>query len=145
MEATTYRGWIYATILFGRMDSRRFWQNSAACAAGLFAKCSGRWPSGGLLYFRVRIRPHGRIQREAVASRGRRMRRFHRRWSISSFYLLLSADRRKYFVGLTWANGDAKGGFAMQCDKNDYGGVLAGLEGFTGKKAVDSEAMTVKN
>jgi hypothetical protein len=33
----------------------------------------------------------------------------------------------------------------MQCDKNDYRGVLAGLEGGTGKKAVDSEAMTVKN
>jgi hypothetical protein len=52
---------------------------------------------------------------------------------------------KKHFVGLTWANGDAKGGFAMQCDKNDYRGVLAGLEGVTGKKAVDSEAMTVKN
>jgi hypothetical protein len=52
---------------------------------------------------------------------------------------------KKHFVGLTWANTDAKGGFAMQCDKNDYRGVLAGLEGVTGKKAVDSEAMTVKN
>jgi hypothetical protein len=52
---------------------------------------------------------------------------------------------KKHFVGLTWASGDLKGGFAMQCDKNDYRGVLAGLEGVTGKKAVDSEAMTVKN
>ena len=52
---------------------------------------------------------------------------------------------KKHFVGLTWATGDLKGGFAMQCDKNDYRGVLAGLEGVTGKKAVDSEAMTVKN
>jgi hypothetical protein len=52
---------------------------------------------------------------------------------------------KKHFVGLTWATGDVKGGFAMQCDKNDYRGVLAGLEGVTGKKAVDSEAMTVKN
>jgi len=41
--------------------------------------------------------------------------------------------------------GDTKGEFATQCDKNDYLGVLAGLEGVTGKKAVDSEAMTVKN
>jgi hypothetical protein len=47
---------------------------------------------------------------------------------------------KKHFVGLTWATGDMKGGFAMQCDKNDYRGVLAGLEGVTGKKAVDSEA-----
>jgi CxxC motif-containing protein (DUF1111 family) len=52
---------------------------------------------------------------------------------------------KKHFVGLTWANGDQKGGFAMQCDKNDYRGVLAGLEGVTGKKAVNSETMTVKN
>ncbi len=52
---------------------------------------------------------------------------------------------KKHFVGLTWAQGDSKGGFAMQCDKNDYRGVLAGLEGVSGKKAVNSEAMTVKN
>jgi len=52
---------------------------------------------------------------------------------------------KKHYVGLTWANGDQKGGLAMQCDKNDYRGVLAGLEGITGKKAVNSEAMSVKN
>lgn len=52
---------------------------------------------------------------------------------------------KKHFVGLTWADGDKKGGLAMQCDKNDYRGILAGLEGITGKKAVDSDAMTVKN
>ena len=52
---------------------------------------------------------------------------------------------KKHYVGLTWADGDKKGGLAMQCDKNDYRGILAGLEGVTGKKAVDSEAMTVKN
>jgi hypothetical protein len=52
---------------------------------------------------------------------------------------------KKHFVGLTWADGDKKGGFAIQCDKNDYRGILAGLEGISGKKAVDSEAMTVKN
>jgi hypothetical protein len=52
---------------------------------------------------------------------------------------------KKHFIGLTWANGDVKGGFAMQADKNDYRGLLAALEGLTGKKAVDSEAMNVKN
>src|ERR1035438_7070342 len=59
--------------------------------------------------------------------------------------LMALTKSKKHFVGLTWADGDKKGGFAMQCDKNDYRGVLAGLEGITGKKAVDSEAMTVKN
>ena len=52
---------------------------------------------------------------------------------------------KKHFIGLTWATGDVKGGFAIQCDKNDYRGLLAALEGLTGKKAVDSDAMNVKN
>jgi hypothetical protein len=59
--------------------------------------------------------------------------------------LMALTKSKKHFVGLTWVDGDKKGGFAMQCDKNDYRGVLAGLEGVTGKKAVDSDAMTVKN
>jgi hypothetical protein len=59
--------------------------------------------------------------------------------------LMALTKSKKHFVGLTWANGDQKGGLAMQCDKSDYRGVLAGIEGITGKKAVDSEALTVKN
>lgn len=59
--------------------------------------------------------------------------------------LMALTKSKKHFVGLTWANGDKKGGFAMQCDKNDYRGVLAAIEGVTGKKAVNSDAMTVKN
>jgi hypothetical protein len=59
--------------------------------------------------------------------------------------LMALTKSKKHFIGLTWANADQKGGFAMQCDKNDYRGVLAGLEGVTGKTAVDSEALTVKN
>jgi hypothetical protein len=59
--------------------------------------------------------------------------------------LMALTKSKKHYVGITWANGDQKGGFAMQCDKNDYRGVLTALEGITGKKAVDSDAMTVKN
>jgi hypothetical protein len=59
--------------------------------------------------------------------------------------LMLLSKSKKHFVGITWDDGDKKGGFVMQCDKNDYRGILLGLEGVTGKKAVDSEAMTVKN
>jgi hypothetical protein len=59
--------------------------------------------------------------------------------------LMALTKSKKHFVGLTWADGDKKGGFAMQCDKNDYRGVLAALEGVSGKKAVNSDAMTVKN
>jgi CxxC motif-containing protein (DUF1111 family) len=59
--------------------------------------------------------------------------------------LMALSKSKKHFVGITWADGDKKGGLAMQCDKNEYRGILAGLEGVSGKKAVDSEAMTVKN
>ena len=59
--------------------------------------------------------------------------------------LMAFSKSKKHFVGLTWADGDKKGGFVMQCDKNEYRGILAALEGITGKKAVDSDAMTVKN
>jgi hypothetical protein len=59
--------------------------------------------------------------------------------------LLALSKSKKHFVGLTWADGDKKGGFVMQCDKNEYRGILTALEGVTGKKAVDSDAMTVKN
>jgi len=59
--------------------------------------------------------------------------------------LMALTKSKKHYVGLTWAGGDKKGGFVMQCDKNDYRGILLGLEGVTGKKAVDSDAMTVKN
>ncbi len=59
--------------------------------------------------------------------------------------LMALTKSKKHYIGLTWADGDKKGGFVMQCDKNDYRGILLGLEGVTGKKAVDSDAMTVKN
>jgi hypothetical protein len=59
--------------------------------------------------------------------------------------LMALTKSKKHFIGLTWADGDKKGGFAMQCDKNNYRGILSGLEGVTGKKAVDSDALTVKN
>ncbi|HEX5235004.1 MAG TPA: hypothetical protein VFW25_06695 [Silvibacterium sp.] len=59
--------------------------------------------------------------------------------------LMALTKSKKHYVGLTWVNGEQKGGFVMQCDKSDYRGILMGLEGVTGKKAVDSDAMTVKN
>lgn len=59
--------------------------------------------------------------------------------------LMALTKSKKHFIGLTWADGSKKGGFAFQASKNDYRGILAGLEGITGKKAVDSDTMTVKN
>jgi len=59
--------------------------------------------------------------------------------------LLALSKSKKHFVGVTWDNSGQKGGIAFQADKSDYRGLLTGLEGITGKKAVDSDAMTVKN
>ena len=59
--------------------------------------------------------------------------------------LMALSKSKKHLVGLTWADGEKKGGLAMQCDKNEYRGILAGLQGVSGKKAVDSSTMTVKN
>jgi hypothetical protein len=59
--------------------------------------------------------------------------------------LMALTKSKKHFVGITWDDGGNKGGAAFQADKNDYRGVLAGLEGITGKKAVTSDTMTVKN
>ena len=59
--------------------------------------------------------------------------------------LMALSKSKKHYIGLTWDDGGKKGGLALQADKNDYRGLLAGLEGITGKKAVNSDAMTVKN
>ena len=59
--------------------------------------------------------------------------------------LMALTKSKKHYVGLTWADGDKKGGLAIQCDKSNYRGILAALEGVTGRKAVNSDTMTVKN
>ena len=59
--------------------------------------------------------------------------------------LMALTKSKKHYVGVTWDDGGRKGGFAVQADKSDYRGLLTGLEGISGKKAVNSDAMTVKN
>jgi len=59
--------------------------------------------------------------------------------------LMALTKSKKHYIGLTWDDGGKKGGVALQADKKEYRGVLAGLEGVTGKKAVNSDTMTVKN
>ena len=59
--------------------------------------------------------------------------------------LMALTKSKKHFVGITWDDAGKKGGMAFQADKSDYRGLLAGLEGITGKKAVDSDSLNVKN
>ena len=101
-------------------------------------------------------RPHSRHGRGRAALQGRVSHPTIKRASAPGVavlvYLTLGvgalialSKSKKHYIGLIWADGDKKGGLALQCDKNDYRGILAGLEGVSGKKAVDSETMTVKN
>ena len=59
--------------------------------------------------------------------------------------LLALAKSKKHFIGVVWDEGDKKGGIAFQADKGDYRGLLIGLEGISGKKAINSETLGVKN
>jgi hypothetical protein len=59
--------------------------------------------------------------------------------------LMALTKSKKHFIGLAWDDAGHKGGIAFQADKSNYRGLLAGLEGITGKKAINSDAMTVKN
>lgn len=59
--------------------------------------------------------------------------------------LMALSKSKKHYIGFTWDDAGNKGGVAFQADKNEYRGILAGLEGVTGKKAMNSDAMSVKN
>ena len=59
--------------------------------------------------------------------------------------LMALTKSKKHYVGLTWDDAGRKGGFAVQADKSDYRGLLTGLEGISGKKAVNADTMNVKN
>lgn len=59
--------------------------------------------------------------------------------------LMALTKSKKHYIGITWDDHGNKGGIAFQADKSDYRGLLAGLEGVSGKKAFNSDAMTVKN
>ena len=48
--------------------------------------------------------------------------------------LMALAKSKKHFIGLTWDDAGNKGGFAFQADKHEYRGLMAGLEGLSGKR-----------
>jgi hypothetical protein len=52
---------------------------------------------------------------------------------------------KKHYIGITWDDSGKKGGVALQADKNEYRGLLAALEGVTGKKAVDADTAAGAN
>ena len=53
-------------------------------------------------------------------------------WPVGALVALTKS--KEHFIGLTWDDGGTKGVAAFQTDKYDYRGLLARLEGVTGKK-----------
>ena len=60
-------------------------------------------------------------------------------FSLGVGLLVALSKSKKHYVGLVWADGDKKGGMVLQADKNEFRGILAALEGLTGKKAVNTD------
>jgi hypothetical protein len=54
--------------------------------------------------------------------------------------LVAFSKSKKHYIGITWADGDNKGGIVLQADKNEYRGLLTALEGVTGKTAIDTDS-----
>jgi hypothetical protein len=53
--------------------------------------------------------------------------------------LVAFSKSKKDFIGITWDDSGKKGGLVFQADKNEYRGIIASLEGVTGKKAVNTD------
>ena len=60
-------------------------------------------------------------------------------FSLGVGLLIALSKSKKHYIGLVWDDGGKKGGIALQADKNEYRGLLAELEGLTGKKAIDAD------
>jgi len=59
-------------------------------------------------------------------------------------FMTVRKTKRDY-IAVTWTEGNKKNGLSMQCDRNEYPGILAGLEKMTGKPAVNWDATTEEN
>jgi hypothetical protein len=53
--------------------------------------------------------------------------------------LVAFSKSKKHYIGVTWSDSNGKGGIVLQADKNEYRGLLAALEGISGKTAVDTD------
>jgi hypothetical protein len=58
--------------------------------------------------------------------------------SLGAGAIVAFSKSKKHYIGITWIDGSFRGGIAFQADKNEYRGILAALEGVSGKTAVDA-------
>jgi hypothetical protein len=54
--------------------------------------------------------------------------------------LIALSKSKKHYIGIVWDDDGAKGGVALQADKNEFRGMIAALQGLTGKTAVDTDS-----
>lgn len=62
--------------------------------------------------------------------------------SLGVGFLVALSKSKKHYIGVIWADGDRKGGLVLQANKDEFRGILAALEGLTGKKAVNTDTPT---
>jgi hypothetical protein len=62
--------------------------------------------------------------------------------SFGAGMLVAFSKEKKHYIGIVWDDAGKKGGLVLQADKNEYRGLVAALEGLTGKKAVDADTAT---
>jgi len=53
--------------------------------------------------------------------------------------LVALSKSKKHYIGIVWEDGDRKGGLVLQADKDEFRGILAALEGLTGKRATNTD------
>jgi hypothetical protein len=54
--------------------------------------------------------------------------------------LVALSKSKKHYIGIVWDNEGTKGGIALQADKNEFRGMIAALQGLTGKTAIDTDS-----
>ena len=59
--------------------------------------------------------------------------------SLGAGAILMCTKSKKHFIGINWDADGVKGGIAVRVDKDEYRGLIASLEGVTGKSVVDTD------
>jgi hypothetical protein len=59
--------------------------------------------------------------------------------SLGAGAILMATKSKKHFIGINWDADGVKGGIAMRVDKGEYRGLIASLEGVTGKSVVNTD------
>jgi hypothetical protein len=59
--------------------------------------------------------------------------------SLGAGLIVACTKSKKHFIGINWDADGVKGGIALRVDKGEYRGIIAALEGVTGKTVVNTD------